>query len=79
VLISIVLRWTYILYKVRALNDMFLCVCTEVKIVKSMPRLTGYDQPTIAVITSLYCEKLAVDALIDDKTTFVKYKAEGNK
>jgi hypothetical protein len=50
-----------------------------VKIVKSMPRLTGYDQPTIAVITSLYCEKLAVDALIDDKTTFVKYKVEGNK
>ena len=54
-------------------------VCTEVKIVKSMPRLTGYGQPTIVVITSLYCEKLAVDALIDDKTTFVKYKAEGNK
>jgi hypothetical protein len=50
VLMSIVLRWSNILYKVRALNDMFLCVCTEVKIVKSMPRLTGYDQPTIAVI-----------------------------
>ena len=44
-----------------------------------MPRLTGYDQPNIAVITSLYCEKLAVDALIDDKTTFINYKAEGNK
>ena len=55
------------------------CVCTEMKIVKSMPRLTGYDQPTIAVITTLYCEKVAVDALIDDKTTFVKYKTEGNK
>jgi hypothetical protein len=48
-----------------------------VKIVNNMPRLTGYNQPTIAVITSLYCEKLAVDALIDDKTTFVKYQTEG--
>ena len=76
---SIVLRWSNILYKVRAFNDIFLCVCVEVKIVTSMPRLTGYDQPTIAVITSLYCDKLAVDALIDDKTTFVKYKTEGNK
>ena len=76
---SIVLRWSNILYKVRELNDIFLFLCTEVKIVKSMPRLTGYDQPTIAVITSLYCEKLAVDALIDDKTTFVKYKTKGNK
>ena len=42
------------------------------KIVNNVPRLTGYNQPTIAVITSL-----AVDALIDDKTTFVKYQTEG--
>lgn len=49
----------------------------EVKLVKSMPRLTAQDQPTIAVITSLYCEKLAVDALIEEKTTFVKYQTEG--
>jgi hypothetical protein len=46
---------------------------------ETLTKLTGYDQPTIAVITSLYCEKLAVDALIDDKTTFVKYQTEGNK
>ncbi|XP_052077843.1 uncharacterized protein LOC127715718 [Mytilus californianus] len=49
----------------------------EVQIVKNIPRLTSQEQPTIAVITSLYCEKLAVDALIDNKTTFVKYKTEG--
>ena len=47
------------------------------KLVKDIPQLTGKEQPTIAIITSLYCEKLAVDAMIDDKITFVKYKTEG--
>lgn len=44
---------------------------------KDIPQLTGREQPTIAIVTSLYCEKLAVDSMIDDKTTFVKYKTEG--
>ncbi|KAL4240103.1 hypothetical protein ACF0H5_000897 [Mactra antiquata] len=48
----------------------------EMKLVKDLPQLTGREQPTIAIVTSLYCEKLAVDAMIDDKTTFVKYKTE---
>ncbi|KAH3871563.1 uncharacterized protein LOC127868525 [Dreissena polymorpha] len=48
----------------------------EMKLVREMPQLLGKDQPTIAIITSLYCEKLAVDTMIDDKTTFVKYKTE---
>jgi len=39
--------------------------------------MSSDQQPTIAIITSLYCEKLAVDALIDDKITFVKCKTEG--
>ncbi|CAC5409421.1 unnamed protein product [Mytilus coruscus] len=39
----------------------------EVQIVKNIPRLTSQEQPTIAVITSLYCEKLAVDALSSRK------------
>ena len=43
---------------------------------KDMPQLTGKEQPTVAIITSLYCEKLAVDSMINDKTTFVKYKTE---
>lgn len=50
----------------------------EVRIVQDLPTLTGHEQPTIAIITSLYCEKLAVDAMIEDKTTYVKYKTEGN-
>jgi hypothetical protein len=49
----------------------------EVKVVQQVPILSGKEQPTIAIITLLYCEKLAVDAMMDDKTTYVKYKTEG--
>lgn len=34
-------------------------------------------KPTIAVITNLLSEKQAVDAMMDNKTTFVRYKTEG--
>lgn len=49
----------------------------EVKIVKHMPELKASEQPTIAIVTSLFCEKVAVDAMIEEKTTYVKYKTEG--
>lgn len=49
----------------------------DLKLVKDLPQLTGREQPTVAIVTGLYCEKLAVDSMIDDKTTFVKYKTEG--
>lgn len=45
--------------------------------VASAPSLAAEDQPTIAIITSLYCEKMAVDAMMDVKTTYVKYKTQG--
>jgi len=48
-----------------------------VKIVKQMPAQAAGKKPTIAIITSRYYEKLAVDAMMEDKTTFVKYKTEG--
>ena len=47
------------------------------KIVKQMPTQTPGKKPTVAIITSKYYEKLAVDAMMDEKTTFVKYKTEG--
>lgn len=50
---------------------------TEVKIVKQMPAQAAGKKPTVAIITSRYYEKLAVDAMMEDKTTFVKYKTEG--
>ncbi len=52
----------------------------EVKVVKNMPAMNqgnGTSRPTIAIITSKYYEKLAVDAMMEEKTTFVKYKTEG--
>ena len=44
---------------------------------KNIPVLSGNEQPTVAIVTLLYCEKLAVDVMIDNKTTYVKYKTEG--
>ena len=52
---------------------------SEVKEVKQMSTITmsGDTKPSIAIITALYCEKLAVDAMMENKTTFVRYKTEG--
>lgn len=49
----------------------------ELKLVKVMPVISSRDQPTIAIVTTLFCEKQAVDAMIEGKTTFVKCKTEG--
>ena len=53
------------------------CARTEVKEMKHMPIMQKGQRPTVAIITSKYNEKLAVDAMMQDKTTFVKYKTEG--
>ncbi|XP_011159551.2 uncharacterized protein LOC105195713 isoform X4 [Solenopsis invicta] len=48
---------------------------THIQVVKQMP--TVAKQPTIAIITAQYCEKLAVDSLIENKETFVRYTTVG--
>ena len=50
---------------------------TTVKRVRQMPEVIRSQQPTIAIITAQFCEKLAVDAMIDNKDTYVRYKVEG--
>ncbi|XP_011049171.1 PREDICTED: uncharacterized protein LOC105142947 isoform X2 [Acromyrmex echinatior] len=50
---------------------------TQVQVVKSMPTMASAKQPTIAIITAQYCEKLAVDSLIENKETFVRYTTVG--
>ncbi|XP_054279456.1 uncharacterized protein LOC128997788 [Macrosteles quadrilineatus] len=50
---------------------------TDVQIVKQMPTMVKAKQPTIAIITAQYCEKLAVDAMIENKETFVRYTTVG--
>lgn len=39
-----------------------------------MPKVNESQQPVIAIITAQYCEKLAVDSMISDKETFVRYR-----
>uniref|UniRef100_A0A2C9LHC9 Uncharacterized protein n=1 Tax=Biomphalaria glabrata TaxID=6526 RepID=A0A2C9LHC9_BIOGL len=51
----------------------------EVLLVQDLPTLSSKEQPTIGIITGLYQEKLAVDAMIENKRTYVKYKTEGNR
>lgn len=33
--------------------------------------------PTVAIVTALYVEKLAIDAVIQDRQTYVRYKTAG--
>ncbi|KAL1512594.1 hypothetical protein ABEB36_002161 [Hypothenemus hampei] len=49
----------------------------QVTIVKQMPTMASAKQPTIAIITAQYCEKVAVDAMIENKETFVRYTTVG--
>ena len=50
----------------------------EVTIVKQMPRAVERAmQPTIAVITAQYFEKMAVDAMMTNKQTFMRYATVG--
>lgn len=48
-----------------------------IRVVDDLPVLRGRDIPTVAIVTTLYCEKLAVDAMMDHKVSYVKYKPEG--
>ncbi|CAK9798675.1 hypothetical protein ANTPLA_LOCUS1725 [Anthophora plagiata] len=50
---------------------------TQIQVVKQMPTMASAKQPTIAIITARYCEKLAVDSMIENKETFVRYTTVG--
>jgi len=47
--------------------------------IQQQPKVSNNDQPTVAIITVNYYEKLAVDAMMTNKVTFVRHKPEGNK
>lgn len=51
---------------------------SKVNLVKQMPKVIKSQQPVIAIITAQYCEKLAVDSMISDKETFVRYRTTLN-
>lgn len=50
---------------------------TNVQVVRQMPTMASSKQPTIAVITAQYCEKLAVDSMLENKETYVRYTTVG--
>lgn len=52
---------------------------TEVVTISQQPSVSNEEQPTIAIITVNYYEKLAVDAMMTNKITFVRHKPEGDK
>ena len=49
----------------------------EVILYKSISELSHSFRPTIAIITVNYFEKLAVDAMIENKVTFVRHHKQG--
>ncbi|XP_050664375.1 uncharacterized protein LOC126965010 isoform X2 [Leptidea sinapis] len=49
----------------------------DTQVVKQMPTLSSSRQPSIAVVTALYCEKQAVDAMMDNQETYVRYTTVG--
>jgi len=50
---------------------------TNVQVVRQMPTMASSKQPTIAVVTAQYCEKLAVDSMLENKETYVRYTTVG--
>ncbi|CAL4068913.1 unnamed protein product [Meganyctiphanes norvegica] len=50
---------------------------THVQVVRQMPTIVSTKQPTIAIITAQYSEKLAVDSMIENQETFVRYTTVG--
>lgn len=50
----------------------------EVKVVRQIPQVPKTAQPIIAIITAQYAEKLAVDAMMRNKTTYMRYQTSGD-
>lgn len=48
------------------------------KIAAEFPAISVRDTPTIAIITSLFCEKMAVDAMLESKVTYIKHAPDAS-
>jgi len=49
------------------------CQQADVKLVDEFPVIASREMPTIAIITSLFCEKMAIDAMLESKVTYIKH------
>jgi len=50
----------------------------DVKLSKEFPNIAPRDTPTVALITSRFCEKVAVDAMLESKVTYIKHDPDGS-
>ena len=50
-------------------------IVVDIHLVSQVPRLRDTSKPTIAIITSVYYATLAVEAMMEEKITYVKYKS----
>jgi hypothetical protein len=48
-------------------------------VVRQMPRSSAAEQPTVAIVTALFIEKQAVDAMIENKHILHRYKSDGKR
>jgi len=46
--------------------------------VAEFPAVLPREMPTIAIITSLFCEKMAVDAILESKVTYIKHDPDAS-
>ena len=51
---------------------------SDFRMIQNTPAFTADEQPSIAIITLLYNEKMAVDAMMDIKKTYVQHKPKGS-
>lgn len=49
----------------------------NITVVKQMPKVEAAKQPTIAIITGQYFEKMAMDSMMTNRQTFVRYATVG--
>jgi len=46
------------------------------KVVAEFPTISARESPTVAIVTSLFCEKVAVDMTLDYRMTYIKHSAD---
>ncbi len=46
-------------------------------VVRQASRRPRADEPTVAIVSALFVEKLAVDAMIENKQILHRYKSDG--
>ena len=51
----------------------------EIKEQSEFRKIVANEKPTVALITNLMCEKRAVDSMLQNKTTYVRYETKGGE